>query len=389
MTVAMPARPPRDQRLDVVRGILQLSIFARHIGGSFIGGWVIHSNWGLSDSSELFLYLSGYTLGSVIALKQARDGAAAATWDMLRRTLRLYRIHLAVFMLMAAMLAAVDAWWLPGEVVGRRWEAFWFDPWRAIPGMLTMVYQPELMGILPMFVWSMALLPAYAALLGRVGDWGLLVPIGFYAAVQAGLLSTPSFGFAHGVEFDPIAWQVLFMTGAWVGRRVLLLGTTFDPQAWWARYATIAAIAVLLAGLVLRLAWYGFLPLAAPFPEADWITGKLELAAPRLLHMVALAWLVARFVPHDRAWMHHWSLAWLATVGRFSLEVFCLGLFLAWWATVTLELTGHPMVLDIAVTLVGFALLAGFAQWRDRARNVAPVRQGGGSGAMAAGARPG
>ena len=71
-------RPPRDQRLDVVRGVLQLSIFAKHIGFSFVGGWLIHSNWGFSDSSELFVLLSGFTLGSVFTLKQGRGGWWAA-----------------------------------------------------------------------------------------------------------------------------------------------------------------------------------------------------------------------------------------------------------------------------------------------------------------------
>jgi hypothetical protein len=43
----------------VVRGWLQLSIFASNAFGSFIGGWMIHAAWGLSDSSEQFVLLSG------------------------------------------------------------------------------------------------------------------------------------------------------------------------------------------------------------------------------------------------------------------------------------------------------------------------------------------
>ena len=70
----IPARPPRDQRLDIVRGWLQLSIFATHAGGTFIGGWMIHAAWGFSDSSELFVFLSGFTLGSVFARRAAQAG---------------------------------------------------------------------------------------------------------------------------------------------------------------------------------------------------------------------------------------------------------------------------------------------------------------------------
>ena len=64
-----PARPPRDTRMDIVRGWLQITIFMSHSFGSFIGGWMIHGAWGLSDSSELFVFLSGFTLGSVFARK--------------------------------------------------------------------------------------------------------------------------------------------------------------------------------------------------------------------------------------------------------------------------------------------------------------------------------
>ena len=34
---AVVARPARDQRMDVVKGVLQLSIFAKHVGLSFVG----------------------------------------------------------------------------------------------------------------------------------------------------------------------------------------------------------------------------------------------------------------------------------------------------------------------------------------------------------------
>jgi len=66
---AVLSRPPRDTRIDILRGYLQLVIFAAHAYGSFIGGWMIHAAWGFSDSSEQFVFLSGFTLGSVFALK--------------------------------------------------------------------------------------------------------------------------------------------------------------------------------------------------------------------------------------------------------------------------------------------------------------------------------
>src|SRR5579862_8872141 len=70
----LAARPPRDTRIDIIRGWLQLTIFASHAAGSWIGAWLIHGAWGLSDSSEQFVFLSGLMLGSVFTRKSRRDG---------------------------------------------------------------------------------------------------------------------------------------------------------------------------------------------------------------------------------------------------------------------------------------------------------------------------
>ena len=83
-----PGRPPRDARLDLLRGWMQLSIFVSHAAGTAFA-WGIHAAWGVSDSSEQFLFLSGFGLGSVFALKAARDGRGAALRDLLGRTRRL------------------------------------------------------------------------------------------------------------------------------------------------------------------------------------------------------------------------------------------------------------------------------------------------------------
>src|ERR1700735_5780774 len=96
-------RPHPDTRLDIVRGWLQLTIFASHAVGSFIGGWRIHGSWGLSDSSEQFVFLSGFTLGSVCARRTLRDGWRAGAADILWRAWRLYRIHLPVVGLYGAL----------------------------------------------------------------------------------------------------------------------------------------------------------------------------------------------------------------------------------------------------------------------------------------------
>jgi hypothetical protein len=364
-----PARPPRDQRLDIVRGWLQLTIFASHSGGSFIGAWLIHRAWGLSDSSELFVLLSGFTLGSVCARRSARDGWRGGTIDILWRAWRLYRIHLLVVVLYGAMVTAAGATFLPMEAERLGWGFALTDPVDALPGLLTMLYQPGLMGILPVFVWCMLLLPGFAVLEARWGGWALALPVACYAAVWTFGLAAPSLAPDLEIGFNPFAWQLLFLTGAWLGRRALLFGRALPYDAAWARWVTAAAVFFLVAGLALRLSWYGFVPWHAPVAETRWIVGKEDLALPALLHALALAWLVALTMPRDAPWMHSFLMRAMAAIGRYSLEVFCLGLFLSWGATTAFRLIPNRIVLDPLLMSLGSVLLALFARWLDRRRS--------------------
>jgi hypothetical protein len=384
MTESAP-RPPRDTRIDIIRGWLQLTIFASHAAGSWIGAWLIHGAWGLSDSSEQFVFLSGLMLGSVFARKAAREGFPGAARDMALRTLRLYRVHLITFFLFGGMIIAVtDSGLCPGEVKRLGWSFLVAHPARAIPAALTTLYQPNYMDILPVFIWSMAALPAFVWLERRIGVWALVPSIGLYLAAWLCGLTPPSLGPDTSIGFNPLAWQVLFMAGVYLGRRMWLYGRTV-PRS---RALTAAAVAVLMAGLVLRLSWFGALPFNLGLPESDWIIGKDDLALPRILHALALALVVARLIPRDAAWMRMPLARWLAAAGRHSLHVFCLGLFLSWAVTAVFRFwPSWMMVLDLPLIATGCAILLWFGLWRDRGRSGGPVLRGvgqaDGSGRMA------
>ena len=164
-------RPPRDQRLDVLRGWMQVSIFISHAAGTMFF-WGIHAAWGLSDSSEQFVLLSGLVLGSVFTLKQARDGFSAAWGDLRQRTLRLWRIHLTVFVLFGlTVLWAERVVGLPGEIARLGWSWFAEAPALAIAGGAALIHQPNFMGTFPVFLCCMAVLPGFLWLVGRFGAW--------------------------------------------------------------------------------------------------------------------------------------------------------------------------------------------------------------------------
>ncbi len=97
-------------------------------------------------------------------------------------------------------------------------------PAHAVLAALTTLYQPNYMDILPIFIWSMAAMPAFAWLIARAGAWALAAPIGLYFAAWLGGLTPPSLGPDTVIGFNPLAWQLPFMLGVYLGRRMLLLG---------------------------------------------------------------------------------------------------------------------------------------------------------------------
>jgi hypothetical protein len=183
-----------------------------------------------------------------------------------------------------------------------------------------------------------------------------------WLAVQLGWVATPALG-RTGIAFDPLAWQLIFLIGALVGRRALLLGAAL-PRCRWLNWA---ALSVVLFGLAVRLVEYGAVP--GPGALAQVLLHKEALAPARLLHALSLAWLVAVLVPREAAWMHGAPGRLLAAIGRHSLRVFCVGLFLAWGATTALRLFPAAAAwLDPLLIGTGAALLGVVAWLSDRRR---------------------
>jgi hypothetical protein len=356
-------RPPRDTRLDLLRGWLQLQIFASHAHGSFIGAWLISAAWGLSDSSEQFLFLSGFTLGSVFVLKEHRGGHRAAWRDLLPRIARLQMTHLVVFCGFGAMVIATElALHRPGEAAALGWGWLLTEPWFALPAAATLLYQPAYMGILPVFIWCMLALPLLIRGMDRFGAWALLPPAALYAAVQAWGWHLPGLGGTE-VEFNPLAWQILFVLGAWFGRRALLRGRAIGRHPW----LLAGAALVLAAGLWVRLVGHGLI--GGPALDLQAIMGKQDLVLPRVLHALALAYLVVALVPPRAMALPGRLLPALAATGRNSLNVFCVGLFFSYAvAAVFRAVPAAAAWLDLPLVAAGALGLMGLAAAAERWR---------------------
>lgn len=355
--------PPRDTRLDLVRGWLQLTILASHVGG-FASVWLIHAAWGYSDSSEQFVLLSGLMLGSVFTLKRARLGWAAATADMARRIARLWRTRLVALFAFGAMLIALDRTCLPGIAGLFNFSFLMHAPLRAALTAAALLYNPAYVDVLVVFIVGMAALPLFLWGVERVGAWALLPPAALWGAVQLWHLPSPDLAENSPTAFNLLAWQFLFMLGAYAGRRKLLTGRALPAGGW----LTGLAGALVLAGAALRLAEYAHLPLGFTPPVVDG-ADKLELSPLRLLHALALAVFVARITPARAAWMDSAAARPLAAIGRHSLNAYCLGIFLAFAAAELLTMAGPGNAwVEAPLVAAGALLLGAYAIWQDGAR---------------------
>lgn len=361
VSAVIPTRPPRDQRLDVLRGWMQVSIFISHVVGTWLA-WGIHAAWGLSDSSEMFILLSGMTLGSVFALKAAKAGPAVAQQDLLMRALRLYRTHLLVFFIFAAMVLLADlVFHVPIAVERFGWQYLVEHPFSAVALAFTGLFQPDFMGTLPVFVFGMLLLGPFLILVQRFGAWALLPSFLLYAAVNLRWVATPGLG-GTLIAFDPLAWQFLYLVGGLLGWRALY-GMALPRSM----------SLMVLAGLIVVFGFATRLVQHQIIEGPDWAVMVFEhkevLAPPRLLHALALAYLAAILIPRRADWMEGMLGRAMAVIGRNSLRVFCVGLFFAWIISRLME--AHPeqaQVIGVVTILPGIAALWTVALFTERMR---------------------
>jgi len=73
-----PVRIVRDLRLDLFRGLALLLIFLDHIPSNIVS-WATVRNYGFSDATEIFIFISGYANAYVYGAVIGRRGLIEAT----------------------------------------------------------------------------------------------------------------------------------------------------------------------------------------------------------------------------------------------------------------------------------------------------------------------
>src|ERR1700723_1820898 len=178
----IPAPGERDLRLDLFRGIALWLIFLDHIPSNIVN-WITIRNYGFSDATEIFVFISGYTAAFVYGRAMRQRGFVLASARILRRAWQIYVAHIFLFVLYMAEIAYVAATFEnPLYAEEMKILDFLKQPDITIFQALLLKFKPVNMDILPLYIVLLLLFPPILYLLLRHPNIALTASAVLYVA---------------------------------------------------------------------------------------------------------------------------------------------------------------------------------------------------------------
>ncbi len=358
----------RDLRLDLFRGLANWAIFLDHIPNNAVA-WLTTRNYGFSDAADIFVFISGYTAAFVYAKSMLVQGFVAGTARLLKRVWQLYIAHVLLFVFYIAAIGWVVEAYNHSHLVDEFNVAGLIDrPMQTLMQGLLLKFKPLNLDVLPLYIVLMAAFPLVLWLMLQRPDLAIASLLVIYFAARQFGWNLPAY--PSGVwYFNPFTWQLLFVLGAWSA-----LGGASRLQRF-IRSPAIISICFVYLGFALLMTVAGHVgPLGKLIPEgllgAFNPNDKTNLAPYRVLHFVALAVLVVRFLPFGWPGLTSRWLRPLIICGQRSLEVFCVGVFLSFVGHFLLELISDSLLAQIIVSVSGIALMTAVAYYRSWSKDL-------------------
>ncbi len=363
-----PVSTERDLRLDLFRGIALWLIFLDHIPSNAVS-WITIRNYGFSDATEIFVFISGYTAAFVYGRAMQQHGFVVASARVLKRAWQIYVAHvflLAIYLAEIAYVAQSFENPLYTEELGVL--DFLRNPDVTIFQALLLKFKPVNMDVLPLYILLLAWFPPVLWLLLRAPSLALIASAVLYALMWYFGWNLSAYPSGTWV-FNPCAWQFLFVFGAWCA-----LGGAQSLARWiHSRLSVALAIVYLVFAFAIAMTWY-FPRLAVYVPkalgEAMYPIDKTNLDVLRIIHFLALAVITVSFVPRDWPALKS-RIFWPGIVcGQHSLETFCLGVFLSFAGHFVFTEISNKLLMHVIVSIVGIAVMVGVAavlSWYKRA----------------------
>ena len=234
LTAAFPPGQ-RELRLDMFRGLALWLIFIDHVSPDLLT-WFTIRNYGFSDAAEIFIFISGYTAAFVYGRVMFKSGFVIASARILKRVWQIYATHMLLFAVLvaevsyAAVIQGKPFYAKEMEVV-----TFLAQPGPSMVQALLLRYRPLNMDVLPLYIVMMFFLPVIIQMIKWRANVTLALSVALYVLTWEYDLHLSAFpdGFW---SFNPFAWQLLFIFGAWCalgGVRQRLVSRIFRRRSRW------------------------------------------------------------------------------------------------------------------------------------------------------------
>jgi hypothetical protein len=362
----MQASEGRNAVIDFWRGLVLVIIFVNHVPGNLLEH-LTPRNYGFSDAAEAFVFISGLSVALVYYPKLPSD-VFGVVRRCLRRSLELYRMHLiltgaAVALFSIGYVISEEATLI--EAHGR--NMVFGDTAQGITGILLLGHQLGYFNILPLYIALMLWAPVAMVLIRIHGGLAALVSVGIYVLARADILAFPSWPEPGRWFFNPFAWQLLFTIGIGTGALLVRQGVPYLHVSF------TSAVILLVASLVIMTEGFGLAPslLWSAFNDLDII--KSDLGLGRLVHFLALAYVVSQLRLGDLLQRTAFG-AEMRRLGRYGLPVFAVGSILSALGEVTMTLaavkmSASPHIVGMVFTLlgiIGLLALARYLEWKRK-----------------------
>jgi hypothetical protein len=351
----------RDLRLDLFRGLALWLIFLDHIPSNVVS-WITIRNYGFSDATEIFIFISGYTAAFVYGRAMKERGFVVSSARILKRAWQIYVAHVFLFAIYMAEISYVaTSFENPLYAEEMNILDFLKQPDQTIIQALLLKFKPANMDVLPLYIVLLIFFPPVLWLLQRARTAALLGSVAVYVLAWWTNYNLPAF--PEGVwYFNPFAWQLLFVFGAWCA---LGGAERLGPVLHW-RLTTGVALAYIAFAALIALTWYvpglsSFIRLPVWLEDLIYPIDKTNLDVLRFAHFLALAAVTVRFVPRTWPLLNSWVLYPAILCGQHSLEIFCLGIFLAFAGHFAMVEVSGAIWMQILISALGIAIMIGTA----------------------------
>ena len=342
----------RDTRLDVLRALALIMIFINHVPGQIFED-LTSKNFGFSDGAEAFVLISGISVGLAYGTKFSSGNRLKMAWKAIKRAFTLYTAHMiTTFVTLVLFISGAWIFHQKGLLCEVNILALLMDPARGIPALLTLGHQIGYNNILPMYGALFLMLPLIMLLEAKNPLLLLLISVCVWL-VSGIYYIAPHTTLLDGFWFlNPLSWQLLFVIGFMATMHVKRGGRIpVHPVL-----IALASAYVLLSFIWVTDKLWILGDYLATFGLPTVVTGfdKTFLSLPRLLHVLALAYLIVS-IPSISQLLRRSASHPLTILGRHSLSIFVAGTILAMAGQVILYVTNKSPTVGAIYVVIGIA----------------------------------